>query len=61
MRLHQRWQRVIAYDNFEGYEGELRHHKHINDRIIPYKFIDEWTLMEDFAKDIEKLRTGGKK
>jgi hypothetical protein len=53
--------RAIAYDNFEGHKGELRHHKHINERITPYQFIDEWTLIEDFNKDIEKLQAGEKR
>ncbi|MBI4147674.1 hypothetical protein HY490_00110 [Candidatus Woesearchaeota archaeon] len=34
------------------------HHKHIKDRIIPYEFVDEWKLAEDFADDVDKIKRG---
>ncbi len=51
--------RIIGYDNFEGHEKEnMRHHKHVRDRILPYDFIDEWKLVEDFTEDVEKIKKG---
>ena len=50
--------RLVGYDNFEGHGERLRHHKHVKGRIIPYAFVDEWTLVEDFVNDIEKIKRG---
>ncbi len=52
-------ERLVGYDNFEGHTKEgSNHHKHIKDRIIAYKFIDEWTTIQEFHEDIEKIRRG---
>ena len=51
--------RLVGYDNFEGHEKEgLRHHRHIRERIVPYEFSDEWTLIRDFMEDVEKIDRG---
>ena len=51
--------RLIGYDNSKGhiFEGKT-HHKHIKNRIIPYDYIDEWKLIEDFNEDIEQINRG---
>ena len=52
-------ERLLGYDNFEGHkkEGNM-HHKHVRNRIIPYDFVDEWKLVEDFNEDVEKIKRG---
>lgn len=46
--------RIIGYDNAEG-KGD---HRHIRGTEKPYKFVDVWKLIQDFYKDIEKLKRG---
>ncbi len=50
--------RLLGYDNFEGHGENLHHHRHVKDRIMPYDFIDEWQLIEDFVNDVEKIKRG---
>ena len=50
--------RIIGYDNEGHGKPGSHHHKHINERIIPYNFVDEWKLAEDFAEDIERIKRG---
>lgn len=50
--------RLLSYDNENHGSGASNHHKHIRDRIVPYAFIDEWVLCEDFANDLDKIRRG---
>jgi len=49
--------RLIAYDNY-GEHGRFRHHRHIKEHIETYEFVDEWKLLDDFDKDIEKIKQG---
>ena len=53
-------ERIVGYDNFEGhlFEGSS-HHKHIEGRILPYEFVDEWKAIEDFYIEIEKAKQRG--
>lgn len=52
-------ERLVGYDNFEGHEQEgMRHHRHVKDRVMPYEFIDEWTLIQEFMEDVEKINRG---
>ncbi len=52
-------ERLVGYDNFEGHEKSgMRHHKHIKGRIIPYDYVDEWKLIQDFNDDVEKIERG---
>ena len=44
--------RIIGYDNHQKHG----HHKHIGNKTIPYDFEDEWQLLSDFMKDVEKLK-----
>ena len=44
--------RVIGYDNAER-KGD---HRHIGDKIFPYKFITVKKLFEDFYKDLEEAQ-----
>ena len=48
---------ILGYDNFEGHRinGNCNH-KHINNRLERYEFIDEWKLIDDFMKDVEKIK-----
>ena len=46
--------RVLGYDNHE----RKGHHVHKGGRELPYKFVDEWKLIEDFQKDVEKITKG---
>ena len=50
----QNGQRLIGYDNFHG-KG---HHRHVCEREENYGFTDEWTLLEDFMTDVEKIKRG---
>lgn len=52
-------QRIVGFDDCEGHEkNENRHHKHINGKIIPYEFVDEWKLLSDFNEEVEKVKRG---
>ncbi len=44
--------RLLGYDNAEG-KG---YHRHFMNREEEHLFSDIWTLLEDFKKDLEKLR-----
>ena len=46
--------RILGYDNHErrGY------HIHRGDMEIPYKFVDEWKLVEDFQEDVKRITKG---
>ena len=50
--------RLIGYDNENHGKETSNHHKHIKDRIVPYQFVDERRLAEDFAEDIDKIKRG---
>ncbi len=47
---------MVRYDNEVGKGG----HRHYKDREIPYKFVDVETLVDDFLKDVGKLRRKSK-
>lgn len=51
-------ERLIGYDNFEGHAEIAPHHKHLKDKLMPYDFVDEWKLIEDFMQDVEKIKRG---
>jgi len=42
---------IVRYDNYLGHG----HHKHIRSRRKEYEFKDEWALIRDFEKDLNKL------
>lgn len=44
--------RVVGYDNERG-KGD---HKHLDERQVPYRFIDIETLMADFIRDVEAMQ-----
>ena len=46
--------RVIGYDNAEG-KGD---HRHVRERVKPYRFISIDKLIRDFFGDIEKYKRG---
>ncbi|MBI2129127.1 hypothetical protein HYU07_02715 [Candidatus Woesearchaeota archaeon] len=46
--------RVLGYDNHE----RKGHHIHRGNMELPYEFVDEWKLVEDFQKDIERITKG---
>lgn len=46
--------RILGYDNHE----RKGHHIHRGDRELPYDFEDEWKLIEDFQKEVDKLTKG---
>jgi hypothetical protein len=43
---------VLRYDNEAG-KGD---HRHVQDKQLPYKFVDIDTLLVDFWRDVERLR-----
>lgn len=45
-------QRLVCYDNAEG-KG---YHRHFRDTEMPYMFRDIWALLDDFKKDIVRIR-----
>ena len=47
--------RILGYDNHE----RRGHHIHKRGRELPYEFVDEWKMIEDFQKDAEKIMKGG--
>ena len=52
-------ERLMGFDNFEGHEKEgKRHHKHIREETSAYEFIDIWQLINEFNKEVEKIRRG---
>src|SRR3989344_2141824 len=50
--------RLIGYDNENHGTGISNHHKHVGERIVPYAFVDEWKLVEDFSKELDRIRRG---
>lgn len=46
--------RVIGYDNAE-HKGD---HRHIKDRVEPYRFMGLKKMAADFHKDIERYKRG---
>lgn len=51
--------RLLGYDNFEGHKRDGKaHHKHINEQVVPYDYVGEWKLIEDFNEDVEKIKRG---
>ena len=46
--------RILGYDNHE----RKGHHIHRGTMEVPYEFIDEWKLIEDFYNEIEKITKG---
>lgn len=49
--------RLVGYDNFEGhvFEGSSNH-KHIEEKILPYEYVDYWKAIADFCADVKKVR-----
>ena len=45
-------ERINVYDNERG-KGD---YKHVDEREVPYKFVDIETLMADFLRDVEAKR-----
>lgn len=61
--LNSKNERVVCFDNAHSIRqgsgpGKKRakqdDHKHIGDRVIPYKFKDAITLIEDFWAEVEE-------
>jgi hypothetical protein len=48
--------RMLGFDNHE----KRGHHLHRLTRELPYDFIDEWKLIEDFNAEYEKMRKRSK-
>ena len=46
--------RVLGYDNHE----RKGHHIHREGRELPYEFEDEWKLIDDFQREVEKITKG---
>ena len=46
--------RILGYDNYE----RKGHHIHRYNKELPYEFVDEWKLIGDFNKDVEKITKG---
>ena len=46
--------RILGYDNHE----RRGHHIHRGNRELPYEFVDEWKLIGDFQKEVEKITKG---
>ncbi|HAK89154.1 MAG TPA: hypothetical protein DHV16_02515 [Nitrospiraceae bacterium] len=46
--------RLLGYDNAEG-KGN---HKHYKDIEVPYEFAGIWDLLNNFKKDLKKIRGG---
>lgn len=42
---------LIRLDNHNGEE----HHKHVGHKKLPYEFVDEWKLVEDFISELKKI------
>ncbi len=50
--IHQN-RRVVGYDNFE----QKGHHKHIENKEIPYQFEDVEKLVQDFKEDVAQWKS----
>ena len=46
--------RVLGYDNHE----RKGHHLHKGSKEMPYEFVDEWKLIEDFYNNVKKITKG---
>ena len=44
---------ILRYDNESG-KGD---HRHLRDEESPYRFVDTDTLLADFWRDVERLRS----
>ena len=44
--------RILGFDNHE----RRGHHMHRLGRELPYEFVDEWKLIEDFNKEYDKIK-----
>lgn len=44
--------RILGFDNHE----RRGHHMHRLERELPYVFVDEWKLIEDFNREFEKIK-----
>ncbi len=47
-------ERILCYDNGENKSP----HIHYRNKERPYDFKDIWTLIEDFSRDLERVRRG---
>jgi hypothetical protein len=45
-------QRLIGYDNAESHG----YHRHSGEKVDPYRFTDIWKLIDDFKKDLKRIR-----
>ena len=45
--------RVVGYDNERG-KGD---HRHLGEKQLPYKFVDELQLLSDFWQDVREATT----
>ena len=59
--------RLVGYDNAHAVQGRKKRyepkrvvwdHRHLYDRVEPYKFSDAVTLLEDFWADVESVVSG---
>jgi len=44
--------RLIGYDNAEG----RGYHRHESGREEAYRFVDIWKMLDDFKKDVKRIR-----
>ena len=44
--------RILGFDNHE----RKGHHMHKLNRELPYNFVDEWKLIEDFYNEYENIK-----
>tara|TARA_B100000315_G_C14437613_1_gene523155 strand:- start:345 stop:635 length:291 start_codon:yes stop_codon:yes gene_type:complete len=44
--------RLVGFDNHE----KKGHHIHRLKKELPYEFVDEWKLIEDFNKECEQMK-----
>jgi hypothetical protein len=64
MLLNAKGERVVCFDNAhavsQGSGPGKRHskqydHKHVGNKVTPYKFKDAYTLLADFWNEVDKL------
>lgn len=58
LTLHRRsGERLLGYDNAHAVDTHRKiewDHKHIEEKILPYKYVDAGTLLADFFADVNR-------
>jgi hypothetical protein len=58
LTLHRRsGERILGYDNAHAVDAHRRmewDHKHLEEKVLPYKYVDSGTLLAEFFSDVNR-------